>query len=221
MKHISKLIILLAFVVSSNAWGYSRDYEVQRYGWTPLMRLIAERPDYENAPDNIKQIQDLINTGVDINAQDNLGYTALMHALNYNRQAIIVLIKNGADVNIKNKLGATVLTMVAHKGNLELARMILSAKSQHHIRVTSLKNINNRGILLNWYTNSNPILFKIEYSKDYINWVSQTVVGTSRSFYLHNVEFKNRWESYTFRIKAKTKHGWSDYIYSNSIRIAR
>ena len=101
--------------------------------------------------------------------------------------------------------------MVAHMNNLELARILLTAKSLHYVQIISTKTINKQGILINWYTYSNPVLFKIEYSKDAINWVSQTVSGTSRSFYLHNAQFKNKWDMYRFRIKAKTKHGWSDY----------
>lgn len=60
----------------------------------------------------------LINKGVDINKQDNLGNTALHYAVfTYNYQKIRMLLSAGANPNIKNKQGDSVINVAAKYEN--------------------------------------------------------------------------------------------------------
>ena len=54
----------------------------------------------------------LIDSGTEINAQDNEGWTGLMYAANYNKlEAMRLLLELGADLDIKTNSGKTALVM--------------------------------------------------------------------------------------------------------------
>ena len=65
----------------------------------------------------------MVEKGADINAQEDIGRTALMNA-SYNRHLKIVkfLIENGADVNIKNNDGKTALDLAKTEEIKEVLR---------------------------------------------------------------------------------------------------
>lgn len=106
-----------------------------KYGITALMYLVGEPRiesghnsgfdfDYERTHiDNVLEaLEDLIKYGADINAQDNEGKTALIHAIDSPRydkedsiQIVEALIKHGADLNIKDNQGKTALTYALEK----------------------------------------------------------------------------------------------------------
>lgn len=71
---------------------------------TPLMYAAGhERPE-------ITQL--LINSGADLNAQDQMGQTALMWAASYNHvETARVLLENGADITLVDGSGLTVFDM--------------------------------------------------------------------------------------------------------------
>ncbi|GHT01743.1 hypothetical protein AGMMS50276_30410 [Synergistales bacterium] len=62
-----------------------------------------------------QQVEEAIKGGVDVNAKDRDGYTALMATArsNPNPETISLLLKNGADVNAKNRGGPTTLMYAA------------------------------------------------------------------------------------------------------------
>ena len=71
-----------------------------------------------------KSTQLLINTGVDVNVQDENGMTALMIASQGGQTELVEqLIKAGADVNIQNASGDTAL-IYAFKGSTDTSRLI-------------------------------------------------------------------------------------------------
>ena len=71
------------------------------------------------------KVQTLLDMGVDVNAKDEFGWTALMTAVFHKHKEIAnVLIKNGADVNIKNKYGNTALTLATIKGDTKIVALL-------------------------------------------------------------------------------------------------
>ena len=65
----------------------------------------------------------LIDSGIEINAQDKNGYTALMEAtISGNYETVKLLIESGADINIKNEDGKTALDWAATEEIKEVLR---------------------------------------------------------------------------------------------------
>lgn len=75
-------------------------------------------------------LRSLIEAGVDVNAADKQGMTALMFAARDSGDPELLrnLISAGADVNAKDKLGKTVLMIAArHNSNPEVIRVLIEA----------------------------------------------------------------------------------------------
>lgn len=66
------------------------------------------------------------STGV--NAQDDLGWTPLMHAASTGQDPVVrLLIEKAADIRLRNGLGETALHLAARRGRLDVARRLLAA----------------------------------------------------------------------------------------------
>jgi ankyrin repeat protein len=76
-------------------------------------------------------VRELIPQGVNINAQENGGWTALMYAAaKGNLDIFQVLLAAGADVNLKERSGETALSKAAYWGYLEIVNLLLSAGAE-------------------------------------------------------------------------------------------
>jgi ankyrin repeat protein len=76
-------------------------------------------------------VRELIPQGVDINAQESGGWTALMYATaKGNLDIFQILLAAGADVNIKDRSGETALSKAAYWGHLEIVNLLLSAGAE-------------------------------------------------------------------------------------------
>lgn len=72
-----------------------------------------------------KRIKELIKSGLNINEQDNDGWTALIAATwNGDIESIKLLINAGADINIQTKLGWTALKCASLKGFIEIIELL-------------------------------------------------------------------------------------------------
>ena len=70
----------------------------------------------------------LIDAGVDVNARNNEGRTALMNAAQYgNAEAVDVMIAAGADVNLKDRHDRTALMRAAEEVNLRIVKALVEA----------------------------------------------------------------------------------------------
>ena len=99
-----------------------------KFGWTPLIAAIFQR--------NTNVVHYLIESGADLNIQDNTGQTAIMWATSSDDNLDIVkdLIAHGADLNAKDKMGATVLSYASSSPPkpkvLEAIRAAMSKQEQ-------------------------------------------------------------------------------------------
>ena len=77
---------------------------------------------------------------VDVNAEDNEGFTALRSAVNNGRIKMVgFLLLNGADVTAKNCYGKSALTIAEEKGDEEIIAMLKHAEPES-IKSNELKN---------------------------------------------------------------------------------
>jgi len=81
----------------------------------------------------ISEIKALLYRGID--AQNNIGETALMYASSLGYTDIAVaLINVGADVNIKNKNGSTALMYASQQGDTDIVEVLIKAGADVNIK---------------------------------------------------------------------------------------
>jgi serine/threonine-protein phosphatase 6 regulatory ankyrin repeat subunit B len=77
----------------------------------------------------------LLEKGVDINQQNDLGWTALIYAIYKGHFDIVkLLIEYGADINIQDKDGWTSLIVASYENNLEVVQILLENSADLYIQ---------------------------------------------------------------------------------------
>ena len=77
---------------------------------------------------DIEVLKAAISAGVDVNARDSRGWTALMHTVNKGYPLLVsLLLEAQADVNIRAPDGATALFMAAAHGHTEIIELLMKA----------------------------------------------------------------------------------------------
>ena len=75
---------------------------------------------------DLNKVKELIKSGVNLNAKDTFGGTALIIASNIGHTEIVkLLIKSGSDVNIASNDGRTALMKASLKGNTDIVKLLL------------------------------------------------------------------------------------------------
>ncbi len=91
-----------------------------------------------NTPEIIKM---LIDSGADLNVADRVGGSAILSAVQYNRnpEVIQILIEAGADVNVKDNDGrGTILSAVQYNKNPEVIKVLIDAGADVNAGVGNL-----------------------------------------------------------------------------------
>lgn len=112
--------------------------KASRLGRTPL--LVAA-----GTYGTLETVKLLLQKGAEVNVVDNRGFTPLNAAANVdNTEVAKLLIEKGANVNAKTSVGivGTALTGAAHRGNLELTRLLLA----HHADFNAISAENDGNV---------------------------------------------------------------------------
>ncbi len=115
-----KKILIILILISINLYSLTQNEE-----------NFLEAAEYGN----INKIKELLTLGIDVNIQNEDGYTALIWA-SYKGYIKIVraLIKAGANVNIQDENGKTALTYASNNGDIEIIRELIAAGSDINIK---------------------------------------------------------------------------------------
>jgi ankyrin repeat protein len=114
LEDATNILQLIAPTCINTPIDNDHDYEFQQTthieGTTHLMKAV-EHTRFNSL------IRSLINYGAHLDSQNELGQTATMIALNYNKDAVELLVKSGADTDIRNNNRETVLHLLAQEHN--------------------------------------------------------------------------------------------------------
>jgi ankyrin repeat protein len=77
---------------------------------------------------NTAEVRSLLDAGIEVNATDNVGYTALMWASGMGHPEVAkLLIETGADINAQNNNGRTALMHASQAGHTEIVELLKRA----------------------------------------------------------------------------------------------
>ena len=110
------MVIIILILIIAGVVNYSYNKEKEKYrDYYSLM----------NASDN-EELKRLLENGIDINAKDGDGWTALMDASSKgNLEKVILLIENGADIEAKDNKGDTALILASYCRRLEIIKYLV------------------------------------------------------------------------------------------------
>ena len=80
---------------------------------------------------DLKRVQQLLETGADVNSKDKDGATALIEAsFKGHAEMVRLLLEKGADVNAPDRVGVTPLMEASFLGHLELVKLLFGTWSR-------------------------------------------------------------------------------------------
>ena len=114
--------------------------------------------------DDIESIKNYIDSGYDLNIQDNVGYTILGYATAHNKIKIVKLLLNaGADTNKQDSVGYTALILSAFYNNIEIIKFLLNAG----VNIDKQNNSGHTALIYAAYNNNREIVeILLDYGAD-------------------------------------------------------
>lgn len=86
---------------------------------------------------DVEIVRDLLSRGLDVNARDRHGLTALMLAAHAGHHELVeTLIAHGANLNITAKFGLSALMLAIVAGHVDVARILTKAGAELTLRGT-------------------------------------------------------------------------------------
>ena len=168
---------------------------------------------------DIKSVKNYIDSGYDLNIQDELYYTPLIHAVYYNNPEIVKLLLNaGADIDKQNNAGYTALIWATSYNKIEIIKLLLNSGAnidkQNNAGDTALMLAalhNNREIvelLLDYYADEFILNYENESFYDYLDDENKEYFTQNYPTSVYNAISHNYKKSFTkfvkdFNIKIK------------------
>ena len=105
---------------------------------------------------DIQSIKNYINSGHDLNIQDNFGHTALIWAARNsdNKEIVKLLLNAGADIDKQNDLGNTALISVSIRSKIKIAKFLLNSGAD----IDKQNNNGNTALISTAFKNNKKII---------------------------------------------------------------
>lgn len=154
---------------------------------------------------NEKAVKDLIYSGIDINAKNKDGITALMEAALEGRSNIIkILLEVGADLNILTANGNSALILAAREGNADSVQTLIDAGADLNI-------VNKEGktaIELAWFEGYTDIAKLLKDSGAYENYKESKIANDRQE----DKDYDITQYAFLNKIDVPSKQMWQDNI---------
>lgn len=129
--HMAALVLALLIPLYGSAYGQSPEavrQELMRLNIPYTANEFVERA----AMGDTRSVQSFLTAGMDVNARNMRGMTALMAAAEHGHASIVqVLLAKGADILVRNKSGATALMLATLLDRTEIMQLIEKASAEN------------------------------------------------------------------------------------------